>query len=261
MPVFAEQDSWDFVRSHGWLIAEAAIDVLEAAEEVQASPIRVEAESLYVPIENVAYRLLGPFGIFDLDLDDTTFDPTLCPAADRAADIGCIETRTFQARIGPAAFMAVPGELLPELFWGFPDADPRWADEAANPQARGTGQSAYFLQHPRACDAVDYTACSQSTGDIDGCDCKQMHAVPYRLNDDPAVRPMIEGLAPDPEVRFRATLGMIDNYLSYIVPEPDFTSAVSLLTDDGDHYEDTVSPSASFATQLQAAQARIRDRW
>jgi hypothetical protein len=42
----------------------------------------------------------------------------------------------------------------------------------------------------------------------------------------------------------------------------DFNRSVSLLSDrDGDHYEDTVSPSWDFAPELQRAQAAISSRW
>ena len=51
------------------------------------------------------------------------------------------------------------------------------------------------------------------------------------------------------------------NYLSYIIPEPDFNTAGTLLTDDGDHYEDTGSPSRVFATRLREAQATLDARW
>jgi hypothetical protein len=256
VPVWAERDSWDFVRSHGWHIAEAAIDVLDAGEVITPSPLRVEAESLYVPIDNIAYQLLGPHDMFDLNLDDQIFDPDLCPQADPAAELGCIETRTFRAQLGTVGFVAVPGELLPELAWGFPD-DPQWDLEAADPTARNTDGAVYFRQHPRACDVVAWADCRETDGEIDGCDCKKMHAVPYTLNDDASVRPMLELLDTD----YRAVLGMTDNYLSYIVPEPDFNTDVSLLGEDGDHYEDTVSPSPHFGTGVQRAQERIAERW
>ena len=260
VPVFAEPDTWDFVQSHGWHIAEAAIDILEEqAEVVEAAPLRVTTTSAWIPIENIAYRLLGPNGMFDLDLDDASFDLALCPEADPALDIGCIETRTSRAQVGPVAFMAVPGELLPELAWGFPD-DPQWSLEAADPAARGASDSRYFVQHPRACDPIPYADCATETGSIDGCDCTAMHAVPYTLSHDPTVPPLLD-LLDAPDVRYRAVLGMTDNYLSYIVPEPDFNSAVSLLTDDGDHYEDTVSPAHNFATKLQAAQLALDAAW
>lgn len=256
VPVWAEPDSWAFVQSHGWHIAEAAIDVLDAAPVFTPSPIRVEAESLYVPIDNIAYQLLGPQDMFDLNLEDATMDTDLCPQADPVAGLGCIETRTFRAQIGPVGLVAVPGELLPELAWGFP-GDAQWAREATDPTARGADGSVYFVQHPRACDAVDYADCRVTDRELDGCDCKQMHAVPYTLNDDPGVPPLLDLL----DTEHRAVLGMTDNYLSYIVPEPDFNTKVSLLGEDGDHYEDTVSPSPHFGSELQRAQLRIAERW
>ena len=60
---------------------------------------------------------------------------------------------------------------------------------------------------------------------------------------------------------YRAALSMVDSYLSYVIPEPDFNQLVSLLSDrDGDHYEDTVSPSHEFASHWQEAQLRMADR-
>jgi hypothetical protein len=257
VPVFAEQDSWDFVESHGWHIAEAAIAALDAGETITPVPLRVEAESFYVPIENVAYKLLGPHDMFDLNLDDATYDTDLCAQASEVDEVGCIETRTFRAQVGPVGFVGVPGELLPELAWGFPEDDPKWVTEAVDTTSRGLEESRYFVQHPRACDDIDYEACRLTDREIDGCDCKDMHAVPYRISYDPAVPPMLDML----DTEYRAVLGMTDNYLSYIVPEPDFNRDVSLLGSDGDHYEDTVSPSSHFGTELQSAQGRISERW
>ncbi len=257
VPQWAEHDSWDFVTSHGWHIAEAAIDILEDGEDVEASPIRVEAESFYVPIENVAYQLLGPFGIFDLGFDDAVTDPALCPrAAD--SDLGCIEMRTFRARVGPIGLVAVPGELLPELAWGFPTDDPQWVLEETDPTARGPG-ARYFIQHDHDCDTLDYSDCAVTDDAIGDCECLDVHAWPYTLNDDPSVPPLLDLL----DSPYRAVFGATDNYMSYIIPEPDFNTEVSLLSldGDGDHYEDTVSPSPVFATEIQAAQLRIDERW
>ena len=55
---------------------------------------------------------------------------------------------------------------------------------------------------------------------------------------------------------------MADNYLSYIIPAPDYNEGASYITgDDGDHYEDSVSPASNFATRLQEAQIAIDGRW
>jgi len=253
VPEWAERNSWAFVTSHGWHIAEAAIEALTAGETIEATPIRVEAESVYVPIDNIVYQLLGPEGVFDLDLDDTTDDPELCPEPDN----GCIETRTFRLQVGPIGFVAVPGELLPELAWGFPD-EASWESEAQDVTARGA-DATWFLQHPRECDTVSWEACREELDTIDGCACLDMHAVPYTLRDGGNDTPLLDHLDTD----YRAVIGMADDYLSYIIPEPDVHRSVSLLSPngDGDHYEDTVSPTRHFAPGIQDAQQAIADRW
>lgn len=255
LPVWAEQDSWEFVTSHGWHIAEATFDVLEQAEPMSASPIKADIESVFVPVDNLAYQLLGPSDIFDLNLNDATYDPAVCPWA-VGSDVGCIETWTSRAQIGPVGFVAVPGELLPELAWGFPEEDPQWLAEVGDPTARGDG-ALYFPQHDHDCDDLDYALCTQELA-IGECSCLSVHAWPYVLSPDPAEVPLLSRLGTE----YTAVLGMADDYLSYIIPEPDFNTQVSLLSDsDGDHYEDTVSPAASFATSIQQAQARIDARW
>ncbi|RME22165.1 MAG: hypothetical protein D6798_16475 [Deltaproteobacteria bacterium] len=260
VPRWAEQDSWEFVTSHGWLIAEAAMDALDAGVPLEPTPIRVEAESFFVPIFNVGYQLLGPSGIFDLGLEDAVFDPDLCPwveetGATGGQQMGCIETRTFRLQVGDLGFLAVPGELLPELAWGLPTDDPQWLAEVDDPTARGEG-ARYFPQHDPDCDDLDYEDCREARA-IGDCDCLAVHAWPYRLSYDDAVPPLLD-LVEQPH---KAIIGMADNYLSYIIPEPDFNKEVSLLSDDGDHYEDTVSPAWVFATELQKAQLRIAERW
>jgi hypothetical protein len=255
LPVWAERDSWEFVTSHGWHIAEATFDVLEEASAMSASPIRADVEPLFVPVENLAYQLLGPSGIFDLNFDDAIYDPVLCPWS-VGSDLGCIETWTFRAQVGPVGFVGVPGELLPELARGFPEHDPQWLAEVDDPTARGAG-AVYFSQHDHDCDALDYAQCQDELS-IGDCDCLKVHAWPYVLSADPAEVPLLSRL----DTEYTAILGMADDYISYIIPEPDFNSKVSLLSDsDGDHYEDTVSPAASFATSIQQAQARIDARW
>jgi len=259
VPVWAERDSWAFVTSHGWHIAEAALDALQDAEAITADPIRTDVESMYVPIENLAYQVLGPSGIFDLGFDDAETISVLCPEVDSTAPLGCIETRTFRIQVGPIGLITAPGELLPELFWGLPTDDPQWVAEAADPTARGPG-SRYFPQHDNDCDAIDYADCTirEEFGD---CDCLAIHAWPYVLSEDPEVPALIDLL--DPAVTpYRAAVSMVDNYMSYIVPEPDFNTAVNLLGDrDGDHYEDTVSPARNFGTRFQDAQLEIAERW
>jgi hypothetical protein len=257
VPVWAERDSWAFVQSLGWHIAEAATMALDDGANFTDVPLRVEAESFVIPVTNVVYNLFAPFDLFDLGLDDGIYDPAICPEAASGSPLGCIPVRTFRLRIGPVGFTAVPGELLPELAHGFP-SDPQWTTEAVDPSARGPGAT-YFPQHDPNCNDIVYADC-QAEMSLGACDCTHAHAWPYTLSHDPAQRPLLEAWDDSP-VSYRAIIGMADNYLSYIIPEPDFNASVSLLTDDGDHYEDTVTPTGVFATRLQQAQATINTRW
>ena len=242
------------MTSHGHHIAEAAAAALDAGQVLVPSPFLVDVETFYVPVDNEAYQILGPRDLFDLGLEDAVTDPAICP---RAADssIGCLANRTFRVRLGDLGIVTVPGELLPELAWGFPD-DAAWNAEVADPEARGPG-STYFTQHDPACNGIQYRECTERIA-FSGCDCLRIHAWPYRLSDAPGQGPLLDAL----DTEYRTVIGMADNYLSYIVPAPDFNRAVSLLSDeDGDHYEDTVSPSWDFAPELQLAQGRIDYRW
>ncbi len=253
VPEWPEDETWDFTRSHGWHVAEAAEDLLAAAQPMSLDPLRIEWTTFYVPIENLAYQLLGPLGIFDVDLENVVEDPELCPEAEE--DLGCVATRTFRATIGDIGLVGVPGELFPEIAWGFPEGDARWLAEVDDPSARGD-QGIYFPQHDHDCDGLEWEQCTD-TDAVDACDCLDVHAWPYALSYDASTPPLLDLL----DTEYRAVLGMADNYLSYIVPEPDFNTSISLLTDDGDHYEDTVSPASSFGTRVQEAQLELDATW
>jgi hypothetical protein len=258
VPAWAERKSWEFVASHGWHIAEAAIDALAEGEPLTPVPLRVEREPFVMAIENVAYNAFGPMGIFDMGIDEAITDLDRCPEAAEDEVLGCFEAHTFRVQLGELGFVSVPGELLPELAWGFPD-DAQWRAEVADPAARGAANGAiYFPQHPDACteELSSYDECVDEL-QVGTCDCRYVHAWPYTLSDDPTVPPLLDHL----DTEYRAIAGMTDSYFSYIIPEPDFNTAVSLFAEDGDHYEDTVSAAHHFGTLVQDAQQRISDRW
>jgi transposase InsO family protein len=60
----------------------------------------------------------------------------------------------------------------------------------------------------------------------------------------------------------KAAISMTSTYLSYVLPEPDVNHQVSLLSDDdGDHYEDTVTPAYDFGSIYQRTWRRLQERW
>lgn len=254
VPEWVEDGSWEFVETHGRLLAQAAEGALGSAEPLGPVSLDVEVETVWFPLENSLYRLFLPMGITELSPSQASFDINACPDVALGGEVGCLPVRTFQGRIGPLGFVAVPGELLPELAQGLPTDDPLWQTESADPSARGPG-SRYFPQHQAACDTTDWATCQTRTS-LDGCDCLSLHASPYTLSHDPEMLTLFELLGTEHTM----VIGMNDHYLSYIVPEPDFHRTVSYLGDVGDHYEDSVSPTSRLAPILQDAQVRMAER-
>ena len=258
VPVWAEEDSWDFVRSHGYAIANAAADALDAGEDMSGAPLKVMVEPGWVPVRNVAYNLLGPQGIFDMGLDQGTRDESLCPGA-LQTELGCLPIRVYRMQLGDVTFATAPGELLPELAWGLPTDDPKWVAEAADPTQRGPG-SRYFPQHDHDCDNVTFDQC-RDVGDpfmVGDCDCLTLHAWPYTVSLDPSTQPTLASV----DTKYKAAMSMTSTYLSYILPESSVNHQVSLLSSrDGDHYEDTVTVAWDFGTVYQATWARLNARW
>ena len=254
VPQWAPHGTWEYVTSHGWHIAEAAMVALDSGVSPKDLPIRVESETMYLPLTNLSYELLGPMNIFDLKIEEAIVDIERCP--EKLAGItnmGCVPANTMRLQVGPIGFTTVPGELVPELARGFPD-DAAWNAEVGDVTARGA-ESTYFPQHDADCDAVSFEDCTTEF-EIGDCDCLSYHSVPYQISPN-GYPPLLDAW----DTEFTAIIGMTDTYLSYILPEGDFNHEVSLLTDDGDHYEDTVSPSRFFGTRVLEAQRRIDDRW
>lgn len=254
VPLWATRHTWEYMISHGWHIAEAAIDVLDEAEIVEVDLIRVEHDDSWVPVRNIAYNLFGPLGIFDVPLEDAATDAERCPAAAAEDLLGCLAVRTFRVQIGPVTFLTAPGELFPELAWGLPTDDPQWVAESADPTQRGP-DSRYFPQHDAACDEITWEDCRERTS-VGDCNCLRIHAWPYDL-DSAGLPPVLDHV----DTPYKAVLSATGQYLSYIIPEPDTNKVVSLFTDFEDHYEDVVSVGWSFGDEYLQSQQRIADRW
>ena len=105
------------------------------------------------------------------------------------------------------------------------------------------------------CATVPFEECKDTAGSVGECDCLKHHAAPYRFTDDDTVD-TIEAMLPG---TFKAPVGIANAYCGYIVPEPDYNTYVSVLTDDGDHYEETNSCSVNFAPLVLEAFASMRE--
>ncbi|NOZ02582.1 MAG: hypothetical protein GXP54_11925 [Deltaproteobacteria bacterium] len=298
VPSWTSEDDWDRTDSYGRLLGGLAADLIESASVETDPEMELKSVPLMLPIQN---RYLQVFGrsedtsILDplVELVDTlypeykeyiqelydTFDAAIldfpedhmvkgkaCPLEAEGEVVGCLPSRMWFLRLGPVQVLTVPGELLPELWIGTP---PGAKDEYADASLRGPGSTWFGYSDP-ACAKVPYEQCRTAI-EVDGCDCLNAHAAPYRLSpDDPDAPPLASRL----DAKYPVLLGLTGEMTGYIIPEPDNTLLLSRPLDEmfglpgvldtvaygddaGDHYEESVSLGPALATILQKAAADL----
>lgn len=237
---------WEFARTWGTLVAQASEAALTDATPWTA--IRVRSAEFLIPVDNPSFKLAFQVGLLDTP-DDYVVQDSSCPDYGVDNDLfGCVPAASWVLELGPVTFGTAPGELMPELFWGVPEED-AMADPTLRPGDRR------WVQADPDCVTVPYEDCQDTDGRVGECDCLSHHAAPYRITDDPGLD-TIEAMLPG---TFKAPIGIANAYCGYIVPAPDYNTYVSVLTDDGDHYEETNSCSGSFAPLVLGAFASLRE--
>lgn len=290
---WTSSDLWARMEHYGRLLGGLAVDLVLAAEPSDVTEVDVRHLPLYIPVENRFLEIYGTSRdpaeleplralveafypeyldymdelaatyeavVLDFPEDYLVTDDTLCPAAVSGGAVGCTPSGVWSLRIGPLQVLTAPGELTPELFLGLPVAA---ADELDDTTARGAG-SVYFPQHDERCDTVAWEDCRDAVS-VDDCNCRRLHAAPYRLSADESVPPLRE-LGEAPHV---IALGTTQEMGGYIVPAPDFfeipvqplrwmyglgvQDTIEYVANAGDHYEELVSMGPSMTRVLQAA--------
>jgi hypothetical protein len=254
-PSFSEEESFENSRRWGVLVARAAETALTDATPWDG--LRVQHADFLVPVDNVSFKLAFQLRLLDTPDSYVVQDGT-CPGWGDPDLFGCVPTGAWRVELGPTTLATVPGELFPELFGGVPD-------EEAMRDASLRADDRRWVQADPDCAQVDFgTQCRDretlSVTDCDGeatacngvCECLRHHATPYVVSND--------GDAPIAELlpgRFKAPIGIANGYCGYVVPDPDFSTYASVLTNDGDHYEETNSCSRAFAPLVLDAFARM----
>jgi len=216
----------------------------------------IEAEPLFIPINNPLYSLVLPLNVVDYEQSELITAPTLCPEVEEGPTLGCFTSRVFRLRLGPVEFLTAPAEVTPEIAWGVPDDDPTWILESTTLSSRGPS-SQYFVQHHPNCNDVTFEECrdEKSIGD---CDCFLMHASPFLISDNPSQRPILE-LS---QAKYKAIVSMTDSYFSYALPETDINYQAAILDDyHGDHYEEAITMSYSLSSKIWEAHDTLNVRW
>lgn len=225
------ESDWEMARTWGILVGQATEAAL--TDPQPWTGISVRSHEYLIPVDNVSFKLAFQVGLLDTPTEYIVQDST-CPGYGTDDDnFGCVPAASWQIELGPSTLASVPGELFPELFYGVPD-EPAMADAS-----RRDGDRRWVQSDPD-CATVPYEDC-QDEETVGDCDCLHHHAVPYRISDTHPV-PIAE-LLPG---TYAVPVGIANAYCGYIVPTPDFSTYVSVLTDDGDHYEETNACSISL---------------
>ena len=246
-PEWISEGGFEFSRVWGTHLAQAAQASL--SDDQAWDKIRVRHSDYLIPVDNVSFKLAFQLNLLDTP-DEYVNQTTDCPGYGSNYEVfGCVPGSTYVIELGPLTFGSAPGELFPELFWGVPD-------EPAMVDASLRGDDGRWVQADPDCGSVDWATSCKDTDrvgvaeDCDGeessgcdgiCDCLRSHAAPY----------LVSATLPTPIVdllpgTYKAPLGITNAYCGYIVPGPDFNTFVNVSTDNGDHYEETNSCTASF---------------
>ena len=247
-------ENWDVVEDWGIHVGQAA---QRAATDTQAwDKISIKKATYLIPVDNISFKLAFQVGLLDTPVEYVN-QTTDCPGYGADPDnFGCLPGSSYILQLGPVTFGSVPGELFPELFWGVPD-EPAMTDASLRSDDRR------WVQVDKDCDSIDWGAVCvdeetvSATEDCDGpegtacdgvCDCLHSHVAPYRISDnyDTPIVDLLPGT-------YKAPLGITNAYCGYIVPNPDFNTYATVLTEDGDHYEETNSCTSSFGELVLGA--------
>jgi hypothetical protein len=240
---WVEEDGWEKVETYGILVAKAA--QAAATDTTAWSSISVARSDFLIPVENVGYTVAFAAGI--LDTPESYIDQTPdCPGyGSNAEQFGCVPAAAWMVRLGESTLGTVPGELFPELFWGVPD-EPAMSDASLRVDDRR------WPRMPDACAVVDFADCKAADSYM-GCNCLDHHATPYRIS-DAGYAPIVDMLPGT----YRVPVGITNGYCGYIVPEPDFNTTITALSDEqGDHYEESNSCTVQFAPIVQEAFSQL----
>ncbi len=238
--VFVQGGGYEYARVAGTLIAQAAMAA--PVDRAPWSTLRVRSTPVMLPLTNLGFQVALRTDVLDQPWDSLVTDAS-CPGMGADPDvIACVETGIWHLQLGPTSLGTVPGELLPELFYGVPD-------EPALASATVRSGNPRFPHHPPECDDADWTTCREQETDGD-CPCEEMHAAPYALAYDAQV-PALADTLPGP---YRAVIGLANGYIGYVIPEPDYSSITNAITGiEGNHSEEWYSGGYLMAPAVQDA--------
>ena len=92
-------ENWAAAERIGTALGERALAIAATAEVLKSAPIQSERRIFTFPLENIRFKTLIGLGVFPKEVSTG----------------GVIETEVSHLRIGPAEFVTIPGEALPNI--------------------------------------------------------------------------------------------------------------------------------------------------
>jgi hypothetical protein len=200
--VLLKQTSFEFARSSGYILADAAVQILEDhPDPLPVTSLSVQQREVLLPLDNAVLFAGVMAGIVDPQSAGLMRDKAECDG-----EFACAPAHIWMVRLEPSvAIGTAPGELVPELFLGLSPAD--GAADFDDPRP-----NRWFPQHNP--------------------DQKYLtHANPFVLPP-----PIIEHMEGE---KLNFLIGLAESEFGYMVPEADFQDPG--LANNYDHYEETLS--------------------
>jgi hypothetical protein len=154
--------TFEKTERYGRLVGEAAEAALGSSQPVRLTPLEVRQRAIFLPLDNILYRLARQMGVFDRAAFVWQDDPYHAEPAKglTGKERLCLQTEVGWLRLGDVEMAAVPGEIYPELVLGkvqdpadpgadFPTAP---VEPALYDQMRGPHRMIVGL----ACDEIGY---------------------------------------------------------------------------------------------------------
>lgn len=113
--------TFEYTEKHGIEVAGLAAQAIEAAEPLELTPMKVQAQLIYIPITNRLYRLGLSMRVLRRAGFVSTGDPYRkgqAMSAKISDQLMTIETEVARLQLGELSLAAIPGELYPELVYG-----------------------------------------------------------------------------------------------------------------------------------------------
>jgi len=113
--------TFEYAERYGRDVAAAAAEGVESASPVALTPLDSFTETVFVPVENPAYRLAQTLGVLRRESFLWTGDAVRRgepPVGERRKELAALETEVGVVRLGELYAACIPGELYPELVYG-----------------------------------------------------------------------------------------------------------------------------------------------